>query len=646
MKYTFETSFRIITVFTIFLFSLLFLSNTVSSQEGPLNSKSNFGQHPRILFFKEEEASFAKMLTGDSFAKSIHEEILKESDRLIDVEPIKRIQIGRRLLDKSREALRRIFQLSYAFRVTNEKKYFDRTEKEMLAIAAFSDWNPSHFLDVAEMTMAMAIGYDWLYKELSVDSRQKISEAIIKKGLEPSLENKYNSWLKAEHNWNQVCNAGMTYGAMAVQEDQPELAVRIINRAIESIKLPMKDYGPDGIYPEGYGYWGYGTSFNIMFLSAVEKLFKTDFGLCNAPGFLKTAAFLEHMTAPSGNPFNYSDAGSGGGFHPAMFWLANRTKDESVLWEEKNFIQRNGISKRVNDRLLPALLFWKGNIQLDKIAPPKETMWVGKGKNPIAMMRTSWTDPNAIYVATKGGSASINHAHMDIGSFIMEANGIRWGMDFGMQDYESLESKGVKLWGRTQDSERWNVFRLNNFTHNTLAIDSQLQIVSGHAPIIHSGNTPENMFTVFDLNTVYAGQLMDAKRGISILEKNQVLVRDEYKTLTKETKIRWTMLTPAVASITGENEITLEKDGKKLRLVVDASQGKLIMKTWSTVPPHSYDAPNPGTTLVGFELTLPPNASAFTNTHLLPDNTQKTKKDQSKSLAAWSKQASQKIKVQ
>ena len=53
------------------------------------------------------------------------------------------------------------------------------------------------------------------------------------------MESKYNSWLKAEHNWNQVCNAGMTYGAMAIYEDQPVLAKEIINRAISSIVLPM-----------------------------------------------------------------------------------------------------------------------------------------------------------------------------------------------------------------------------------------------------------------------------------------------------------------------------------------------------------------------------------------------------------------------
>jgi transposase InsO family protein len=42
-----------------------------------------------------------------------------------------------------------------------------------------------------------------LYDNLSPASRAAIKEAILKKGLEPSMDPKYNSWLKAEHNWNQ-----------------------------------------------------------------------------------------------------------------------------------------------------------------------------------------------------------------------------------------------------------------------------------------------------------------------------------------------------------------------------------------------------------------------------------------------------------
>ena len=65
----------------------------------------------------------------------------------------------------------------------------------------------------------------------------------------------------------------MTYGALAVAEDYPELSKKIIDRAIESITLPMGEYNPDGASPECFGYWGYGTSFNVMFLSAIEKVF-------------------------------------------------------------------------------------------------------------------------------------------------------------------------------------------------------------------------------------------------------------------------------------------------------------------------------------------------------------------------------------
>ena len=113
---------------------------------------------------------------------------------------------------------------------------------------------------------------------------------------------------------------------MAIYDEEPALSKQIINRAIGSIVLAMKDYAPDGAYPEGYGYWGYGTGFNVMFVSAVEKLFSNHFGLNDMPGFLKTAGYLQNMTGPSGKPFNYSDAGSNGGLQPAMFWFSAKQK--------------------------------------------------------------------------------------------------------------------------------------------------------------------------------------------------------------------------------------------------------------------------------------------------------------------------------
>lgn len=613
---------------------LLFISVNSFAQTDHIGSNFKLQGHPRILMFKGEEASIKNTIAADQAWTKLQQAILAESDNLLTVVPVERIQIGRRLLGKSREALRRLFFLSYSYRMTGDQKYAQRAEKELLAISAFSDWNPSHFLDVGEMTMAAAIGYDWLFDQLSSASRATIKEAILKKGLEPSLDPKHNGWLKAEHNWNQVCNAGMVYGAMAIYEDYPELAKQIINRAIESIALPMKDYAPNGAYPEGYGYWGYGTSFNVMFMSAVEKLFGKDFGLSELPGFLQTAGYLENMTGPTGKPFNYSDAGSSGGLQPAMFWFASKVKDPSLLWVERDYLMNRAPSTHVNNRLLPAIMLWNGGIGINKISAPASTMWVGKGKVPVAMMRTNWTDTNAIYVGIKGGSVSVNHAHMDIGSFVMDANGVRWAMDFGMQDYESLESKGIKLFGRTQDAQRWTVFRLTNLVHNTLTVNNQHQRVEGFAPITSSTATPSFMNAVTDLTEVYKGSVAKAIRGIAIADKSYVVVRDEIETLNRETTIRWTMLTPANVKITGPDKAELTKDAKKLILQVQ-SQAKVTMKTWSTDPPNSYDAPNPGTALVGFEVTLPANSKTAITVKLVPDNALNKLNKEVQSLQNW-----------
>jgi hypothetical protein len=604
-------------LFAIFLLPL-FISHPVHAQAHHIGSSFQLPAHPRILMLKGEETSIKKTIGNDKVWMQLEQAILDASDQLLPVAPVERIKIGRRLLDKSREALRRIFFLSYAYRMTGGQKYADRAQKELLAVAAFSDWNPSHFLDVAEMTMAVSIGYDWLYDRLSPQSRSIIKEAILKKGIEPSLDPKNNSWLRVEHNWNQVCNAGMCYGAMAIYEDNPELARQIINRSIDAVPLAMKDYAPDGVYPEGYGYWGYGTSFNVMLISALDKLFGNDSGLSDMPGFLKTAGFLENMTGPSGKPFNYSDAGEGGGLEPAMFWFASKLKDPALLWVERSRLLNDGAKNQVHNRLLPAVLLWSNGINLNSIRPPEKNMWTGQGKNPVALMRTSWTDPNAIYVAMKGGSVSVNHAHMDVGSFVMDADGVRWAMDFGMQEYESLESKGMQIFGRTQDAQRWTVFRYSNLVHNTITVNGLQQRVTGHAPITSSSPSTAFMYAITDLTAVYKGAVAKANRGIAIVDQQYVVVRDEIRALDTPTTIRWTLLTRASVKITGENTAELTKDGKKLFLRVH-SPDKVSMKTWSTDPPNSYDAPNPGTILVGFELQIPANASTESTVELIPE---------------------------
>lgn len=622
-------------IFSCLVLSILVFSSQPSiAQTDTIASWTDYPSHPRVLLLAGEEAAIKKKVVADPVWKALQDAIIKEADRLLQKKPVIRVMTGRRLLAVSREALRRIFFLSYAWRITNKNVYWLRTEKEMLSVAAFSDWNPSHFLDVAEMTMAMAIGYDWTYHQLSAQSRQRVRDAIINKGLLPSLDAKNNYWLRANNNWNQVCNAGITFGALAVYENKSHLSLSLINRAIKSVPEAMKEYSPDGAYPEGYAYWGYGTSFNVMLISALEKLFNQDFGLNAIPGFLKTAGYLENMTGPTGIPFNYSDAGMGGGLQPAMFWFASRLNNPSLLWVEKSRLKQSKEKDLVRNRLLPATLIWNAGLSVLQVPQPDSLAWIGHGPTPVALMRSSWTDTAAIFVGIKGGSPSENHAHMDIGSFVMDADGERWAMDFGMQEYESLESKGLKIWGRSQDAERWSVFRYTNQAHNTLTVNNQHQRVNGFASIIASSADPTFMYAVTDMTELYKGILAEARRGIGIVNKAYVVVRDEIKTTDTATVVRWNMVTPASARITGDKEIELTQNGKVLLLKV-AINAPVEMKTWSTDPPHSFDEANPGTLMVGFKIWLPPNTDATVNVFLVPQKAGQNVNPRVSDLSEW-----------
>ena len=92
------------------------------------------------------------------------------------------------------------------------------------------------------------------------------------------------------------------------------------------------------------------------------------------------------------------------------------------------------------NRLLPMIMAFANNLNLDAISAPSNKLWSGKGETPVVMVHTDWTYTDTDkYLGIKGGKAGSSHGHMDAGSFVYDAYGVRWSMDFGLQSYTTLE---------------------------------------------------------------------------------------------------------------------------------------------------------------------------------------------------------------
>ena len=558
--------------------------------------------HPRILLCKGAEKALKKQAKLPVW-NGLYESILQACDTMLGLPVNERVVVGRRLLATSRENLRRILFLGFAYRMTSEKRYSDRAEAEMLKAASFSDWNPSHFLDVAEMTAALAIGYDWLYPKLSETSRRTIRTAILEKGLKPSFGKEHDAILNAPTNWNQVCHCGMAYGALAVAETEPDLARRTIERAVEKVRIPMRHYAPDGAYPEGYAYWEYGTSFNVLLISAMENAFGTDFGLCDAPGFLESGKFMLHMVTPQLRSFCYSDCSADAGLLPALFWFYRKTGDASILCNQGWLLQADSRKNHLQDRLLPLLFVWGQGASLDKPTVPETLYWKGGGDNPVFLMRSGWNDPDALYVGVKMGTPGASHAHMDVGSFIFEADGVRWAIDMGGEDYDRLEKRGVDLWNGAQGSQRWEVFRYNNKAHNTLTFNDKPQSIKGKVQIKDWRDSARLRYVAMDLTPVYEGQVRYAERAVAMVDDSYAVIEDRVEPGLYYTRMRWTLVTEATPRILSDSVLLLEKEGKRCYVRV-ASQTPVRWIIRPAVSENTYDSPNPGVTIVAFDTDL------------------------------------------
>lgn len=568
--------------------------------------------HPRLLFGDAELAAARAEAKSDPLRAEFHAYLLKTAAVQLTDPPIERVLIGPRLLEQSRKAEAHIITAAMAWRLSGERRFADFAIAEMRRAAAFRDWNPDHFLDVAEMAFALGIGYDWLYPVLSVDDRATIKRVLLEKALawaepayrraEPNRQSFPFVQGNLTNNWNQVCNGGFLIAALALADEEPAIARRVIAGLRETLPLAMKAYEPDGAYPEGPTYWGFGTRYTVYILDALGTALGNSLGLATLPAFDRTVQYRVHVVSPAGYAFNYAD-GRPNERMPAdeiITWLgqhygapgavaANRAWLAQLMREEPNpetfrFVALHAVwfPARSADR----------SAQAPRVAgPPLDARFDGPAQ--IATFRSAWQDDRALWAGFKAGSNDVNHAHLDLGSFVLEADGQRWAIDLGRDNYDL-----PGYWERDSvTSPRWQYYRLNNLGHNTLTPGARLQEPKANAPIIAYASTPERAFAIADLTAAYPGAGRSLRRGLAMLDRARVLVQDDLAGIAAGTSLTWRMHTTARASPHGERELRLRLNGRELRAEILAPADARFT-THATETKTSGDAANPDVTVI------------------------------------------------
>ena len=537
------------------------LDNPMSVQYLKKNLRKS---QPRLVINSKIERNLKKKLKTDSVVQNMYRAIRLNAESVFDKPLLKRELEGKRLLGVSREMLWRINMLGMVYRIEKDRKILNRINDEVVAVCNFSDWNPKHYLDVAEMAMAVAFALDWTAGKLPKSTIKLAKTALIEKGIKPSYANDGNArWVTGTNNWNQVCNGGMIAASIAIAEVDPELAAKTIHRALDGLPHSLVEYGPDGVYPEGSTYWSYGTRFSVVTAAMCESAFGTDFGHFEYPAFKESATFRLMMNTPSGWYFNFADCGdkrneSG---DLALAWFAAKTGNKAFFERDRFLMPAEKMGKV--SRLAGAGLVWLSQYE-EKGEVKSPAVWKGEGSNPVVVFTNGENDPHNYYFGGKGGRGMVNHGNMDGGSFIFELNDVRWVVDPGNQNYYDLEKVGFDLWNRDQDSDRWTLLTKNNFGHSTITINDELHRTEGLVTLsdFKSGDMPE---ATFDMSATLGELVANASRRFLKDSRVSIVIEDEIEKSDVTDLITWQLLTTADIEIVAGGAL-LKQDGKTLQL--------------------------------------------------------------------------------
>ena len=550
-------------------------------------AKNGEKAHPRIIMTEDKFEKLGNSIGEDSVTGVLLEKLRAEADRLLRT-PVAEYDIpdGIRLLETSKRIQRRVAALALAYNIFEDERYAERCYAELENACKFADWNPSHFLDTAEMSTGFAIGYDWLYHWMNEEQRALLRENMIEKGLMQGMEDyedkprtRTYKWYQdyPGDNWKLVCNGGMSLAALAIgdEADAKEIAAEVLTYAYkESYSFVRRAYSAkDGTYSEGLGYWDYATYYLGLYSSSLTSAMGTDYGLAGFEGLRKSVDFVRYMSSNTPKSFSFGDDGD-----------SRDTGWSVLLWLGEYFqsydIAAIRLKKIENDSFNYLDLLWIDEEKCEGSVKNSPTDWGEVGASN-ASFRNTWEESGIVAALHTGLNNYKYHGHYDLGSFYIESNGARFFTDLGNENYELTNRKYS--------------YRIKAEGHNTLVINPSEDIdqKEGAECLITEFREGNEAYAVTDLTAAYEDRgAQSVVRGLKMIkDKECVIIQDEIS-LNTPGEIYWFAHTKGQITVANDGRSAVVTVGSE-RLWVEIISADGIFTVMKAEPlPTSLDVPN------------------------------------------------------
>jgi hypothetical protein len=419
------------------------------------------GNRPDLYFGAKEIPSLRKRFETKPHLAARWLLLRRNADALLTA----RVTSGAVDITRTRAALGITGITAFAHALTGERRYAERAIREAEALLSEVQWTKpgpgsrGANLGTGEACMACALAYDWCHGAMTEAERASFRERLVARGLRPYLDavGPLKDWWRDNDvtNWNGVVNGGCGLAALALYDGVPE-AKQAVDAAWPRIQSFLKTANrADGGGDEGVMYYTYGMLFANYFAVAAARRFGDDRGVFRDAVDKMAGYWLLHMRGPDDRYANFNDMGDDtfAGL-PPKHPEGGPNATLCALWEART---------PGGDRLLAWAADHGGDNYYWRGASPFYLLF--RGDSPTVRERPAlqksvlfrdsgqaiWDAGPRLWFAFNGGwTSDRSHYNLDLGSFILVADGERLIWDPGYGKFKTADHSTVLVGGREQ----------------------------------------------------------------------------------------------------------------------------------------------------------------------------------------------------
>lgn len=549
------------------------------------------GSHPFLMATHHDFEQIKQRIGQDATAAQFYNSVYSHAQQLLDTQPP---------ITPERHTLQnRLLPLCMAYKISGEKQFLHRAWQELEQYCHFTTWMYTEKLDAGYILKGIAIGYDWLYHDLSEEQREIIRTAVLKNAFWTEIQvyrNPYRKGLDAHYvlqntNHNVSINCGLIMAACALMDDPEiaEMSAEIIESALWALENYLPEFLEHGCGKEGVYYWYWPMTSVMEIITSLQTTFGSDFGISQTPGFEKMGFFPVYMTGATGKEFNWGNASENVfAISEALFAFANILGDDRFALCRKKGLEVYGQTPNTYD-----LLWYRPCVQQTLNLP----LDMKFDRTESVGMFSSLFDPNAISVCIKGGFNNEVHGSLCGGSFVIDAGNERWASLPGAEKYSVPH-----YWDYSKNGTRWTYYRMRAEGQNAMVLNPSCrpeQNPFAFCPVKSYQSTAESCCAVIDLSPAFAedSSVDSAMRSAMLTNhRTDVLLKDEV--CGKDIDYWWMMQTTAQITLSANKRTAiLQQNGKQMEVCL-LSQPEAVFETAAAEPlpssPHpAENSPNP-----------------------------------------------------